>query len=290
MFDWAFEKINGIIDSFMEKIEEAKAVAEGAYDVITKPFQWVAQDTMEAADAVSDFASNPGWGTAANAALEVGDAVTSLIPGVGLVKNVMFGSSFLHIAEDLHENTLPAMMQVGQSFLDTIPGIEKMKKATSAAWDIYKGAYPILQDIENAWSAFWDEGPTVTISPEEQMAHMMGFDTSLLAGLSPALQESVYDQLGFAAPQDSTTPVYTVQFDDTSIKSSDENLSELVALQAEQVSLLSKILEKSDPNSERLANSMEKMTDIAADQATEVGTFRGRTGYGETATQWWVNK
>jgi len=87
-----------------------------------------------------------------------------------------------------------------------------------------------------------------------------------------------------------SAPIYTVKFADGAATDPNVHFSNLITLQSETVTLLAKILEKEDPNSERAAAALEKVAEITRSSGDEVSPFRSRTGFGESAVHWQNSK
>ena len=242
--DWVFTKFNEGFDYAISLLDNFGGIFEGLYDIVTAPFRGLATVVFEVIDAVVSLWENFTWenfkGIIQNLSI-VKRMFQFMTDPVGALKDALFGSSFLHVAESLNEDTMPALGSLAKEILKPIPGVESLQKAFSTAWD-----------------AFW------------------GKDEKEEAG-SESLSEAA-----------AASPINTVQFNEGVLNSSDKYLNELVLLHKDQIAILSKILEKDDPNNKKMADAMEKISDNAAGSSDgQISTFRYSYGFGEKATQWW---
>lgn len=208
-----------------------------------------------------------GLNIASDAIKFLGDAFTHPIEAIKRVWDSLTGSSMFHIVEGVQE---------------IVPWIEVLTSAFSALLSP-------LQLIRETWEWIIGHNEDVVLTVQRNTAdvkqQMNGMAMPGPSGTTISVEGLAETAKAVPNPE-AVTPIYTVQFDNESLRSQEEHLNDMKALQVEMVTILSKILEKTDPNSARTADAMERIA-MKSLESPEVDSFRSRAGFGENVVHWW---
>jgi hypothetical protein len=215
----------------------------------------------------------------------IGKVFKWLTKQVKAFKKFIFSSSFLHIGEGIAE-ILPFFDAIATAIGYILSPIKMIKAAFGAAFGFMGN---IVKKIGSVIMKF--------ASPLKLIASLFGLGgddeekkkpasamSGIMEGLPADMQKAAMLQM-----MGVSTPMYTSKFDEDTKRSGKERSAELVVLQQETVALLSKILDKNDPDNKRAAEAMEKIANKAG-EAKQADSFRSRKGFGEHVTQWWISK
>lgn len=208
-----------------------------------------------------------GFDLVTDAIKVLGDAFTHPIEAIKRVWDSLTGSSMFHIVEGVQE---------------IVPWIEVLTSAFSALLSP-------LQLIRETWEWIIGHNEDVVLTVQRNTAdvkqQMNGMAMPGPSGTTINVEGLAETAKAVPNPE-AVTPIYTVQFDNESLRSQEEHLNDMKALQVEMVSILAKILEKTDPNSARTADAMERIA-MKSLESPEVDSFRSRAGFGENVVHWW---
>jgi len=291
---WIFEKLGDAFSAVFGPIGDALDWIASGLDALFNPIT-IITDMFSYLGGVWDkfvgsITASDEFGALSEAASELGGVIKDIFDGIGSAIGILLSpfGVIKTVISWIYEKL--GGEELGAGCFDLILwGIEKVTSAVQWVTGIFK---ELKESIFG--SSFLHIGEGIA-------AILPWFD--VLTGAVDALLSPIRmvgkvwnwifgdddDTAAAGGSKGASDPISSVLFGEGSKRNQGEYMQELVMLQTETVMLLAGILGKEDPNSERTADAMETLAQISG-ESDEVRQFRNsRTGFGEQATNWWVN-